>query len=274
MKAKQVVVTGVFDDIRSGHIRFLEEASRAGELTVLLWGDDLLNQRQGRPPKFPEAERLYFLQAIRFVQRVHLITQPFGADTLPEVASLRPDVWAVGNSEDAVAKKMYCVAQGLRYHLVRDEDLRGFPDSPVMVSTASRQKKVVVTGSYDWFHSGHVRFFEEVGAYGDLYVIVGHDANIRLLKGEGHPLLPGPERRYVVGSIKYVKQALISSGNGWLDADPEIRQLKPDIYAVNEDGDKGGKREYCQKNGIQYLVLKRTPASGLPVRSSTLLRGF
>lgn len=274
MKAKQVVVTGVFDDIRSGHIRFLEEASRAGELTVLLWGDDLLNQRQGRPPKFPEAERLYFLQAIRFVQRVHLITQPFGADTLPEVAGLRPDVWAVGNSEDAVAKKMYCVAQGLRYHLVRDEDLRGFPDSPVMVSTASRQKKVVVTGSYDWFHSGHVRFFEEVGAYGDLYVIVGHDANIRLLKGEGHPLLPGPERRYVVGSIKYVKQALISSGNGWLDADPEIRQLKPDIYAVNEDGDKGGKREYCQKNGIQYLVLKRTPASGLPVRSSTLLRGF
>ncbi len=65
-------------------------------------------------------------------------------------------------------------------------------------------------------------FTEEVSAYGDLYVIVGHDANIRLLKGEGHPLLPEAERRYVVGSIKYVKQALISSGDGWLDADPEI----------------------------------------------------
>ena len=47
---------------------------------------------------------------------------------------------------------------------------------------------VIVTGCYDWFHSGHVRFFEEVSAYGDLYVIVGHDANIRLLKGDGHPL--------------------------------------------------------------------------------------
>ena len=274
MKAKQVVVTGVFDDIRSEHIRFLEEASRAGELTVLLWGDDLVNQRQRQLPKFPEAERLYFLQAIRFVQQVQLITKPFAADTLPEVMGLRPDVWAVGISEDTAAKRIFCAAQGLQYHLVRDEDLRGFPDSPVMVSTASGQKKVVVTGSYDWFHSGHVRFFEEVSAYGDLYVIVGHDANIRLLKGAGHPLLPGAERRYVVGSIKCVKQALISSGNGWLDADPEIRQLKPDIYAVNEDGDKGGKREYCQKNGIQYLVLKRTPASGLPERSSTLLRGF
>jgi cytidyltransferase-like protein len=133
---------------------------------------------------------------------------------------------------------------------------------------------VVVTGSYDWFHSGHVRFLEEAGGYGDLYVVVGHDANLRLLKGEGHPLLTAAERRYVVGSIRYVKQALISSGAGWLDADPEIRRLKPDIYVVNEDGDKGGKREYCAKLGIEYLVLKRAPAPGLPERTSTNLRGF
>ena len=136
------------------------------------------------------------------------------------------------------------------------------------------RKKVLATGCYDWFHTGHVRFTEEVSAYGDLYVVVGNDANIRLLKGEGHPLLSEAERRYVVGSIKYVKQALIASGEGWLDADPEIRRLKPDIYAVNEDGDKGGKREYCESMGIEYLVLKRTPAPGLQPRSSTDLRGF
>jgi hypothetical protein len=50
--------------------------------------------------------------------------------------------------------------------------------------------------------------------------------------------------------------------------------LQPDIYAVNEDGDKGGKREYCAARGLEYLVLKRTPAPGLPRRSSTDLRGF
>jgi cytidyltransferase-like protein len=151
--------------------------------------------------------------------------------------------------------------------------MAGFPEPPPMPSSPGR-KKVVATGCYDWFHTGHVRFTEEVSAYGDLYVIVGHDANIRLLKGEGHPLFPEDERRYVVGSIKYVKQALISTGEGWLDADPEIRRLKPDIYAVNEDGDKGGKREYCQRLGMEYLVLKRTPAPGLMRRSSTDLRGF
>ncbi|HXC99159.1 MAG TPA: adenylyltransferase/cytidyltransferase family protein, partial [Verrucomicrobiae bacterium] len=142
------------------------------------------------------------------------------------------------------------------------------------VEAQAGRKKVVVTGCFDWFHSGHVRFCEEVSGHGDLYVIVGSDVNVRLLKGGGHPLFPEEQRRYVAGSIRFVKQALVSTGSGWLDADPEIRQLKPDIFAVNEDGDKGGKREYCEKLGIEYLVLKRTPAPGLPGRTSTDLRGF
>jgi hypothetical protein len=71
-----------------------------------------------------------------------------------------------------------------------------------------------------------------------------------------------------------VHQALVNSGFGWLDADPEIRRLKPDYYVVNEDGDKGGKREYCAEMGIEYVVLQRTPAPGLKARSSTDLRGF
>jgi glycerol-3-phosphate cytidylyltransferase-like family protein len=105
-------------------------------------------------------------------------------------------------------------------------------------------------------------------------VAVGQDANIQLLKGKGHPLLPQEERRYVVGAIKFVTQALICGGQGWLDAQPDIERLKPDFYVVNEDGDRGGKREYCEEHGIQYVVLKRVPAPGLPARSSTDLRGF
>lgn len=131
-----------------------------------------------------------------------------------------------------------------------------------------------MTSCFDWFHSGHVRFFEEVSELGDLYVVVGHDANIRLLKGEGHPMFPQEQRRYMVGSIRYVTQALISSGHGWLDAEPEIERLRPDIYAVNEDGDKPEKRRYCESHGIEYVVLKRLPKPGLPKRQSTTLRGF
>jgi glycerol-3-phosphate cytidylyltransferase-like family protein len=119
-----------------------------------------------------------------------------------------------------------------------------------------------------------VKFFEEASALGDLYVVVGHDANIRLLKGEGHPLLPESERVYMVHAVRCVQQALISSGHGWLDAEPEIALIKPHFYVVNEDGDKPDKRAYCAAQGIEYVVLKRVPKEGLPRRESTLLRGF
>jgi cytidyltransferase-like protein len=242
-------------------------------LTVLLWPDQTVRELTGQPPIFPEAERLYFLNAIRYVSRVIPATGTVNPDELPDLGDVRPKVWVDGEGPGNEVRQAFCRRQGLEYRVLNAERLKGF-SGPMPLSVAPGRKKVVATGSYDWFHSGHVRFFEELNAYGDLYVVVGHDANIRLLKGDGHPLLPQGERRYVVDSIKYVKQALISSGDGWLDAEPEIQLLKPDIYAVNEDGDKGGKREYCKKHGIQYLVLKRVPAPGLPQRSSTNLRGF
>jgi cytidyltransferase-like protein len=240
---------------------------------VLLWPDAALEKITGKPPKFPLAERFYFLNAVRCVNRIVRLGQPAMPDSLPDIPGLRPEIWADVEAPANPAREKFCSRKNIFHRVFNPEELKGFPEPPPLPS-APDQKKVVVTGSYDWLHSGHVRFFEEAGAYGDLYVIVGHDANIRLLKGEGHPLLSQDERRYVVGSIKSVKQVLISSGDGWLDADPEIRRLKPDIYAVNGDGDRGGKREYCEKLGIKYLVLKRTPAPGLPKRSSTNLRGF
>ena len=270
---KQVLVSGGFDDLRSRQVRFLEEAAKFGELTVLLWPDEMLQQQTGRAPKFPLAERLYFLNAVRYVARVLPLAGPLGLDTLPEIEGLRPQLWVEEEGPTNGPRAAFCRQHGLEHRVLAASQMSGFPEPPPMPSAPGR-KKVVVTGCYDWLHTGHVRFAEEVSAYGNLYVIIGHDANIRLLKGPGHPLFPEAERRYMVGSIKYVKQALLTSGNGWLDADPEIQRLKPDIYAVNEDGDRGGKRQYCEKLGIEYLVLKRTPAPGLPGRSSSDLRGF
>jgi len=267
----QVAVSGGFDDIKARDLRFLEEAAKLGELTVLLWTDSAIQQATGKRPKFPLAERSYFLNAVRHVSKVVEADGLSGFDALPK--NVRADIWADVESAASPAREKFCRENIITYRVFSADDLQGFPEPPPMPSAPGR-KKVVATGCYDWFHSGHVRFTEEASAYGDLYVCLGSDANVRLLKGEGHPLLSQEERRYVLGSIKYVKQALVTTGTGWVDADPEIRRLKPDIYVVNEDGDKGGKREYCQELGIEYLVLKRTPAPGLPKRSSTNLRGF
>ena len=237
---KQVIVSGSFDDLRSRHIRLLEEASKLGNVHVLLWSDTLTGK-----PKFSQAERRYLVEAIRYVTDVRIVDNP------QDTGNLKPDLW--------VKEEML--------------SLDGFP-IPAPMPTLPGRKKVIVTGCYDWFHSGHVRFCEEVSQLGDLYVVVGSDANVALLKGPGHPLFKQEERRYVVGSVWYVKQCLISTGSGWMDAEPEVHKLKPDIYAVNEDGDKPEKREFCRQHGVAYVVLKRKPKEGLAQRTSTDLRGF
>jgi cytidyltransferase-like protein len=284
-----VFVAGSFDDLRSPQVRLLEEAAHMGPVHVALWSDAVVEQMEGKAPKFVEAERKYLLESIRYVNRVTLCNNP-----PPFVVA--PGTWVISEAEASAAKEAYCRERGLAYRVIRAEELAGFPelrdategDSPVFAGakigtvpvadtkngTVPCRKKVIVTGCYDWFHSGHVRFFEEVSTLGELYVCLGHDANIRFLKGEGHPMFPAEERRYMVQSIRFVHRALISSGDGWLDAEPEIERLRPDIYAVNEDGDRPEKRQYCQSHGIEYRVLKRLPKEGLPRRQSTDLRGF
>jgi cytidyltransferase-like protein len=272
---EKAVVTGSFDDLRSSDVRLLEEAAKRGELHVYLWSDELVRRLDGRPSKFPQEERMYLLQAIRYVDQVHLLNQLADRDSLPALEKRYSVTWVVNEYSDNHEKRLFCVSKGMKYQVVKQAVLKEFPKQPaIALSNQSTHKKVVVTGCYDWFHSGHVRFFEEVSELGDLYVIAGSDQNVQFLKGDGHPMFPQEERRYIVQSIRFVKQALISSGSGWMDAEPEIAQIKPDIYAVNEDGDKPEKRAFCEAQGIQYVVLKRKPKEGLPKRQSVDLRGF
>lgn len=272
---RKAIVTGSFDDLRSSDFRFLEEASRHGELHVFLWSDEVVRSLEGFSPKFPLEERLYLLQAVRYVNQVHPVNQLADLDILPIQVEPGSAAWVVNEKNDNPQKRAFCASNGIEYQLVKQAPLELFPKNHnIFLDHQSSNKKVVVTGCYDWFHSGHVRFFEEVSELGDLYVVVGSDQNVQFLKGQGHPMFPQAERRYVVQSIRFVKQALISSGAGWMDAEPEIALIKPDIYAVNEDGDKPDKRGFCEAHGIQYVVLKRIPKEGLPKRQSVDLRGF
>ncbi len=275
---RRVFVSGGFDDLRSRHIRFLQEAAKLGAVHVLLWPDERVRQVAG-VCKFPVEERQYLLHGIRYVEQVEVLGEASGPDSLPAAQGLETKplqaLLVVEAQDDTPAQRVLAAAHGIDYRVLPPADLAGFPLPPFdPTAMPPDRKRVVVTGCYDWFHSGHVRFFEEVSQLGDLYVVAGHDANVRLLKGEGHPLFPQDERRYMVQSIRFVTQALISSGRGWMDAEPEIELVRPHMYAVNEDGDKPEKRRFCAEHGLEYVVLKRTPRPGLAPRSSSGLRGF
>ncbi|HCO92531.1 MAG TPA: hypothetical protein DIU00_01030 [Phycisphaerales bacterium] len=267
----EIVLCAPFDDMRCRHIRLLHEASRLGPVHIYLWDDATISTLTGTASKFPLAERQYYLESVRYVSKVTAVSIN-DANVLPEEVLAPATTWVVHASNDTPARQAFCRKHGLTYKVFSDTELDDFPG--IEVGSDTGNKKVLVTGCFDWFHTGHVRFFEEVSELGDLYVVVGHDANIRDLKGPDHPMFDERQRLYMVQSIRYVRQAVISTGNGWLDAEPELRRIRPDIYAVNEDGDQPVKRQYCEENSIEYVVLKRLPRQGLPRRESTKLRGF
>jgi cytidyltransferase-like protein len=132
-------------------------------------------------------------------------------------------------------------------------------------------KKVFVSGCFDLLHSGHVAFFRDAARYGDVYVALGSDQTIYSLKGRP-TVNDEQERLFMVKSVVWVKDAFISRGSGLLDFEAELREMQPDYFVVNFDGDTPEKRQLCLELGIEYVVLERKPYAGLAGRSTTALR--
>jgi glycerol-3-phosphate cytidylyltransferase-like family protein len=78
-----VVVSGGFEDIRARDVRFLQKAATFGPLTVLVWPDDVLQRQSDRVPRFSLIERLYLLNALRYVAHTISLDARDDVDTLP-----------------------------------------------------------------------------------------------------------------------------------------------------------------------------------------------
>ena len=142
---KTVFVSGSFDNIGSRHLRLLQEAARIGPVTVLLWPDKAIVSATGSPAKFPLSERLYFLNAVRYVSRVIPVTGQIDADALPEFANDRPGVWADMECASSEARRRFCQQHGFEYRIITAGQLEGFPEMTIEPTPPGR-KKVVVSG--------------------------------------------------------------------------------------------------------------------------------
>jgi cytidyltransferase-like protein len=266
-----VVVSARLDNLSLIDVRRLQEAHRLGSVHLRLESDRLIRSRTGRPPAFAVQERSFLARHLRYVDSVGVIQT---LDAVPaSVRRRRPDFVVVDPAEDDRPVQDECSRRGIEYRPIAAGSLGGLPDDS-LPPPSPQARRVVVTGCFDWLHSGHVQFFLDAAALGELYVVVGSDRNVRLLKGSGHPLRNERERRYMAQAVRAVHRAEVSTGHGWMDAEPEIARIQPHVYVVNEDGDQPEKRAFCRAHGLDYVVLQRRPHRGLPRRSSTALRGF
>jgi len=115
-----------------------------------------------------------------------------------------------------------------------------------------------------------VEFFREAAQYGDVTVALGSDKTVFDLKGRV-PVNNEQERLFMVKAVSYVHDAFISQGSGIIDFEAELREMRPDIFVVNADGNILEKQALCEELGIEYVVLERKPHNGLEARSTTSL---
>ncbi len=95
------------------------------------------------------------------------------------------------------------------------------------------ERIVLANGNFDLLHVGHVRYLrgaKELG--GRLVVAVNSDASVRVLKGEGRPIMPEAERAEIVAALGDVDAVVVFPE---LDVRALIRELRPDIQAKGTD---------------------------------------
>ena len=127
---KTVVVIGSFNNIQFQDVRFLEESAKHGPLYIYLWSDNVFQQFEGRKPEFPQEERKYFLESIRYVHRVILVNRVENRDELPQIEGINPEVWVVPENEDSSSKKFFCADHKVKYFIVNKDNLETIPSLP------------------------------------------------------------------------------------------------------------------------------------------------
>jgi FAD synthetase len=107
-KKKIVLASGVFDLLHLGHVKFLEEAKKAGgknaTLIVIIARDSTVEQSKGRKPIMPENQRRALVEALKVVDDAVLGFERF--DLGDVIERVKPDVIALGYDQAGMEKRV------------------------------------------------------------------------------------------------------------------------------------------------------------------------
>jgi FAD synthetase len=122
-KGEIVLASGTFDLLHLGHVKYLEEAKKAGgknaKLIVIVATDSTVEKRKGRNPVMPEEHRRALVESLKVVDKAILGYEAF--DMSKVIDEIRPDVIAVGYDQDKIEEKVRktVVEKGLDIQVVK-----------------------------------------------------------------------------------------------------------------------------------------------------------
>ncbi len=142
-KKKVVLASGVFDLLHLGHVKFLEEAKKAGgeeaELIVIIARDNTVEGNKGRKPIMPENQRRALVESLKVVDEAVLGFEKF--DLGHVIERVKPDVIALGYDQVDMEKdtRIYVDRHKLNVKVVRVDK---FEEDELDSSSKIRQKIV------------------------------------------------------------------------------------------------------------------------------------
>ncbi|MFX1329892.1 MAG: adenylyltransferase/cytidyltransferase family protein [Promethearchaeota archaeon] len=95
-----------------------------------------------------------------------------------------------------------------------------------------KRKKILIAGTFDLIHPGHIYLINEAAKLGDVYIIVATDKNRKLYSGIS-PIIPQEQRLEVIRSIKNVKEARLGRNDN--DTLKTVEEINPDIILLGPD---------------------------------------
>ena len=94
------------------------------------------------------------------------------------------------------------------------------------------KKKILIAGTFDILHPGHIFLINEAAKLGIVHVIVATDKNREMYSGEA-PIVPEEQRLEVIKSLKNVKTAKLGRPDN--DTLKTVEELNPDIILLGPD---------------------------------------
>ncbi|MFX0017981.1 MAG: adenylyltransferase/cytidyltransferase family protein [Promethearchaeota archaeon] len=118
------------------------------------------------------------------------------------------------------------------------------------------KKKVLIAGTFDIIHAGHIYLINEAAKLGDVYVIVATDKNRALYSGVA-PIVSQEQRLEVVKGIKNVKEARLGRSDN--DTLKTVEEINPDIILLGPDQkyDLNTLKEGLKRKGLSHIEVKR-----------------
>jgi len=103
----------------------------------------------------------------------------------------------------------------------------------IAADRAEGRSVALANGVFDLLHVGHIRYLEGAKAEADrLVVAVNDDASVRMLKGEGRPVMNQADRAELVAALRCVDYVVIFSGRTVAEV---LLRLKPDVHCKGTD---------------------------------------